>query len=225
MIISKRDMVYQEIKEHILIGKLKNNARITERGLAEQMNVTRVPVRESLVQLEQDGLIRKIPSKGYVVDNYSAEELEEALLMRFTIECEAAVKAARNAAIEDITELKNLNEAMKNAGQAGNIDAVIECDREFHFALVKASHSKVLNKMYSIISIPVFHHRQTIDISAVNLTFLSHKNIIQAIENKDTEKVFKLVSLTTPGRNYFKKKFYNDNAQENLSGKKLKQGE
>ena len=115
MIISKRDMVYQEIKEHILIGKLKNNARITERGLAEQMNVTRVPVRESLVQLEQDGLIRKIPSKGYIVDNYSAEELEEALLMRFTIECEAAFKAAQTATVEDIAELKNLNEALKNA--------------------------------------------------------------------------------------------------------------
>ena len=214
MIASKQEMVYQEIKEHILIGKLKNNTRITERGLAEQMNVTRVPVRESLVKLEQDGLIKKIPSKGYIVDNYSVEEFEEAMLMRFVIECQAAREAAQAATHEDIIELKSLNEALKNAGQAGNIEAIVESDREFHFAIVKASRSKVLNKLYSIISIPVFYHRQHVEASSAIRTFKGHSEIIQAIENEDAETAFALAIKYTPGRTNFKNKFYSNVVQE-----------
>lgn len=223
MITTKQEMVYREIKEHILIGKLKNNTRITERGIAEQMNVTRVPVRESLVKLEQDGLIRKIPSVGYIVENYSAEELKEAMLMRFVIECQAASEAARTATPEDIIELKNLNEALKNAGHAGNIEAVIESDREFHFAIVRASRSKILNKLYSIISIPVFHHRQTIDPSYADLTFEGHNELIEAIENKDIDKSFILAFRDTPGRDSFKSAFYGDIAQKILLNNELTQ--
>lgn len=178
------------------------------------MGVTRVPVRESLVKLEQDGLIKKIPSKGYIVDNYSSEEFEEALMMRFTIECEATFKAAQIATAEDITELKNLNEALKNAGLAGNVEAIVESDREFHFAIVKASRSKVLNKLYSIISIPVFHHRQQIEASSAIKTFKGHSEIIQAIENKSMEEAFVLAVKYTPGRNNFKNKFYSNIVQE-----------
>lgn len=216
MITSKQEMVYQRIKEHILIGKLKNNTRITERGLAEEMNVTRVPVRESLVKLEQDGLIRKIPSKGYIVENYSVEEFEEALLMRFVIECQAASEAAQAAAPEDIIELRNFNEALKNAGHAGNVEAVVEGDREFHFGIVKASRSKVLNKLYSIISIPVFHHRQGINTAYAVNTFEAHNRIIQAIENRDPDEAFILAFNHTPGRTNFKNKFYSSIAQKFL---------
>jgi DNA-binding GntR family transcriptional regulator len=224
MIASKQEMVYQKIKNHILIGKLKNNSRITERGLAEKLNVTRVPVRESLVKLEQDGLIKKIPSKGYIVENYSVEELEEALLMRFVIECQAASEAAQAAAPEDIIELKNLNEALKNAGHAGNIDAVVESDREFHFGIVKASRSKVLNKMYSIISIPVFHHRQEINMACTALTVEAHNEIIKTIENKDKARAFTLAFLHTPGRDRFKKNFYGDAVQKILNNELNKGG-
>jgi len=217
MIISKREMVYQEIKEHILVGKLKNNTRITERGIAEKFNVTRVPVRESLVQLEQDGLIKKIPSIGYIVENYSAEELEEAILLRFTIECKAVSKAALNATSEDIIELRKLNEALKNAGDVGNIEAAIESDRKFHLQMVEASHSKVLKKLYSIISIPVFHHRQTINISNVIKTFKNHNEIIEAIETKDRDSAFALIYKNTPGRDSFENKFHSDVTQNILS--------
>ena len=216
MITSKREMVYQEIKEHILVGKLKNNTRITERGLAEKLNVTRVPVRESLVQLEQDGLIRKIPSKGYIVDNYSAEEFEEAMMMRFVIECQAASKAAQLATPEDIAELRNLNEALKNAGQAGNVDALIERDREFHLQIVKASRNKVLNKLYSIISIPVFHNKDRIEAEKTMITFKGHERLIEAIENKNSEEAFILAFQNTPGRKDFRNNFYNDVAQKIL---------
>jgi DNA-binding GntR family transcriptional regulator len=216
MIASKQEMVYQKIKEHILIGKLKNNTRITERGLAENMNVTRVPIRESLVKLEQDGLIKKIPSVGYIVDNYSVEEFEEALLMRFVIECQAAGEAARVATPEDITELRKFNEAMKNAGHAGNLEVVIESDRKFHLAIVKASRSKIFNKMYSIISIPVFNYRQEGEASTAIMAFEGHNEIIQAIENNDAETAFTTAVKYTPGRNNFKNKFYSDIAQKIL---------
>jgi DNA-binding GntR family transcriptional regulator len=220
MIVSKREMVYREIKEHILTGKLKNNVRVTERALAEKLGVTRVPIREGLVKLEQDGLIRKIPSTGYIVEHYSSEEMEEAMLIRFTIECHAASKAALKATKEEIAELKTLNTALKNAGHANNIEIVIELDREFHFAVIKASRSKVLNKLYSIISIPVFHHREIIGKTDADRTFSGHSKIIEAIENKDADAAFILTFRHTPGRTNFKNAFYSDIAQDVLSNSK-----
>ncbi|MDD5727723.1 MAG: GntR family transcriptional regulator [Victivallales bacterium] len=215
----KQDLVYQKIRERILIGNLKNNDKVTERALAEQLGVTRIPIRESLVRLEQDGLIKKIPSKGYIVENYSTEEFEEALLMRFTIECEAASKAALNATKEDIEDLKALNEDLKNAGHACNIEVASVLDRKFHSRLVKASRSKVLNKLYSIISIPVFHCRTAGGISDALRTFNGHNKIIEAIENKDANEAFIRAFGHTPGRADFKKKFYSEALKKVLTDK------
>ena len=214
---SKQEIVYQKIKEYILIGELKNNTRVTERALADKMNVTRIPIRESLVKLEQDGLIRKIPFKGYIIENYSPEELKEAIMLRFTIECEAVSKAALKATSEDILELKKLNEALKNAGNAGNIEVVIENDRNFHLKIVAASHSKILRKLYSMISIPVFYIQTTVDLSKAIKTYRNHLQIINAIENKDPDTAFTLIYNNTPGRDYFNHKFYNSITKNTLT--------
>ena len=68
--------------------------------------------------------------------------------------------------------------------------------------------------MYSIISIPVFHHRQHIEASNAIRTFEGHCEIIQAIENKSMDEAFVLAVEYTPGRNNFKNKFYSKIVQE-----------
>lgn len=219
MIALKQEKVYQEIKKNILTGALKNNSRITERALAEELSVTRVPVRESLVKLEQDGLIKKIPSVGYIVDNYSPEELKEAMLMRFTVECQAVSLAAQFASMEDIIRIKVANEAMKNAAIEGDIDTVIEQDREFHSLIVKASGNKVLNKIYSIVSISTFYTKESYLLSKTGAlgTYENHNRVIEAIENKDSDKAFRFIAGHTPGNKYFQDKFKSDIVQKSLN--------
>jgi DNA-binding GntR family transcriptional regulator len=208
MIVNKQEKVYFEIKSRILNGELKNNSRVTERELAESLNVTRIPVREALARLEKDGLIKKIPSVGYIVENYSPEEFSEALLLRFMIECQAVKKAASVAADEDIFKLSVICERQRDAGAAGNIDKLNELDREFHEALVAASHSKILINSYSLISIPVFMPRTTAmpEKDLLN-TIKDHENILVAIKRKDSEAAFDFAYKHTPGRDFFKKIF------------------
>ncbi len=216
MIMTKQDSVYQQIKEYILVGKIKNSTRVTERALAKKFNVTRVPIRESLLKLEHDGLIRKIPSVGYIAENYSSEELEEAMLLRFILECQAASKAAENATEEDIVTLEAVNKALRDAGVAHNLEIAVELDREFHLEIIKASHSKLLNKLYSIISIPVFRDLTVTSQSSVAITFKQHSRIIEAIKNKNTEEAFTLILKHVPGRENFKNTFYSDIARNAL---------
>ncbi|MHC4885942.1 MAG: GntR family transcriptional regulator [Planctomycetota bacterium] len=204
MIVNKQEKVYVELKRKILNGELENNVRVTERELAESLEVTRVPVREALARLEKDGLIKKIPSVGYLVENYSAEEFSDAMLLRFTIECQAAQKAAGNATDEDIISLFLICERLRAAGQANNLEKCNELDRLFHAALVAASHSKILQNTYGLISIPVFRPRTTpMSEDGLQNTFEDHENILAAIKDRDPEKAFKRAYQHTPGRDIF----------------------
>lgn len=222
MIIFKQEIVYQKIKKHILTGVLKNNSRITERQLADELGVTRVPVRESLVKLEQEGLIKKIPAVGYIIDSYSTEELREAMIMRFTVECQAVSLAAQFATTEDIVRIKVANELMiKNI--ESDVDSAIEQDREFHTLIVKASGNKVLGKIYSIVSLPTFYTRESylLTLKGIRDTYDSHNRIIEAIEQKAADYAVELVAAHTPGNRYFQEKFKSKIVEKALSPQKL----
>ena len=202
MYVSQQEKVYSTIREQILNGVLENNSRVTERELAKSLNVTRVPVRESLATLEKEGLIVKIPSVGYIVENYSPDEFSEALILRITIECYSAQKAAKNATEEDIFKLKVLCEGQREAGLSGDYEKATDYDRKFHAAIVNASYSKLLKKVYSLISIPVFIPRNLPE-SDLFYTVKDHENIVKAIENRDPESAFLCSYKHTPGRDYY----------------------
>ena len=91
------DWVYEEVREAIIDLRLQPGEPLREATIAEQLGVSKTPVREALTRLEQEGLVETTSFKGAVVSGYSAEDLQEIYELRELLEGAAARAAAESA--------------------------------------------------------------------------------------------------------------------------------
>ena len=161
--------VYMEIVEQIqnLIkeGKLKSGDKLPpERILAEKLGVSRPPLREAISALEILGIIESRGGKGNFIKNtfnstsyaQRLKELEkeespfELLEARKVVETEIAGLAAEKASSEDIKEIEEALNRMKNS--LSDIPRAMEFDRQFHVAIAKAAHNSILFQMMNFLA-------------------------------------------------------------------------
>lgn len=83
---TRTEQVLEHLKEEILSGNLKSGQPLRQSFLAEQYQVSRIPIREALLQLEAQGLVKMVPHKGAVVTEISAEEIDELFHLRSVLE-------------------------------------------------------------------------------------------------------------------------------------------
>lgn len=130
-----QEVVLNTLREAIASGEFPPGARLHQDDLANQMGVSRVPVREALGVLMADGQLDYLPFKGYRVSRLSESEVEEINLMRDLLEGEAIRKAIPKVDDELIHELENLNESMRRANIQNNVPLFISLNYEFHFVI------------------------------------------------------------------------------------------
>ena len=102
------DWVYEEVRQAIIELRLKPGEPLREATMAEQLGVSKTPVREALARLEQEGLVETTSFKGAVVSGYSSEDLKEIYELRELLEGAAARAAATSASEETLTRLAAL---------------------------------------------------------------------------------------------------------------------
>ncbi|GAB7193713.1 GntR family transcriptional regulator [Kineococcus sp. NUM-3379] len=141
------ERVYVAVKTAILDRSLPGGELLTEGDIAERVGVSRTPVREGLLRLEAEGLLRLIPKRGALVVPVSPEEVEDVLEARELVEVHAAEEAwARREGF--VPELTRLLEAMRAALGAQDAWALMSADRAFHAAVVTAAGNAVLTRFY-----------------------------------------------------------------------------
>jgi DNA-binding GntR family transcriptional regulator len=91
------DQAFEIVRERILAAELAPLTPIRQDALADELGISKIPLREALTRLEQHGLLNSHPNRGYVVSALSADEAEEVFALRLKIEPEAAAFACRNA--------------------------------------------------------------------------------------------------------------------------------
>ena len=139
--------VYAVLKHDILDGRAAGGSFITEGELAAATGVSRTPVREALLRLEVEGLVRLYPKKGALVVAVSADEARDVLEARLVIE-EWAAGAMWKRRVEVLPELGQLLAAMRAARAAEDMGAFVEHDRLFHEVIVAAAGNSVLTRTY-----------------------------------------------------------------------------
>ncbi|WP_295700530.1 GntR family transcriptional regulator [Lapillicoccus sp.] len=139
--------VYDRIKRDILDGQRPGGTFVTEGEIAEATGVSRTPVREALLRLEVEGLVRLYPKKGALVVPVTAEAAHDVLEARLVIE-EWAAGAMWPRRHEVLTLLDPLLAAMAEARRAGDVTAFVEHDRHFHEVIVAAAGNSVLAHTY-----------------------------------------------------------------------------
>jgi len=154
-----RELVYEELRNHIITGDLKPGSRIMEVELADDMGVSRTPVREAIRQLEKEGLLVIEPRKGIYVTGISTKDMEDVLEVRENLEGLAAYLAAQRITDEEKEMFREAKEGFKQAVACGNVGEMIEYDAKFHRIMVDASKNNHLVQMVELLQELVLRFR------------------------------------------------------------------
>ena len=142
-----RDVVFENLRGAIVEGRLKPGERLMEVQLAEQLGVSRTPVREAIRKLELEGLVVMLPRKGAYVANMSLKDLIDVLEIRASLEGLAASLAAERITDEDIKKLESIVEEFKDGINESNVEALLRKDVEFHECIFKSTNNKKLHQL------------------------------------------------------------------------------
>jgi len=141
---SLRNKAFKYIKTQILNGKYKPGETLIESKMAEELRVSRTPIREALQLLEIEGLVETCPNKGTVVLGISTEDVRDIYTIRCLIEGLAARWAAERMTAEQKNELRKTLELMEFYAAKGEMNELTELDNHFHQQIYDASGSKIL---------------------------------------------------------------------------------
>jgi len=150
---SLREAALAAIRQAISRGDLKPGQRLVESDIAEQMGISRAPVREALRQLETAGLVVSAPHRGTFVAEVSATDLWEIYTLRAAIERLAVRLVTEKASAEMLAQLQQAVADMAQAAREGDLARLAALDMAFHETLCRASgHSRLLVAWLSMIA-------------------------------------------------------------------------
>lgn len=136
--------VYSRLRRGILRGEYDGRARISEIGLARALRVSRTPVREALLRLEQEGLITRDGPRKLVVSSITPEEIGQIYPMVAALEGLAARLAAPRVTAADLRELRALDARMGAAAGRGNAPAFFDFNHAFHRVFIRRAENPYL---------------------------------------------------------------------------------
>ncbi|MCC7371790.1 MAG: GntR family transcriptional regulator [Chloroflexi bacterium] len=186
--------IVDQLKRVIIAGELRPGDRVLETELAEQLGVSRGPVREAFRQLEQEGLLVSYPHRGTFVATVPEDEIEEVYALRAHLEAHAARRVVVERRDEALTLLGDLVDQMLEAAAARDLPAVADLDLQFHDTLLELSGYQGLHRIwrsmdglvrartYATLALP---GREEL----IEYTAKSHRPIVEAIRSGDVERV------------------------------------
>ncbi|WP_433348862.1 GntR family transcriptional regulator [Microtetraspora malaysiensis] len=181
--------VLEQLRRAILTGQLAPGSAIRQDALAEQLGVSRVPIREALKILEGEGQVIYRPRRGYMVAELALEDFLEVYRIRQILEEEAVRSAIERITDEDIQRLQDAHADVVAAGQAGEIIAMAAANRRFHFTLIDAAGMPRLRRFLSILwdASDVYRSLYYSEESNRDRVEREHQGIIDAVRARDTE--------------------------------------
>lgn len=139
-----REVVCETLRTAIIGGMLKPGERLMEIQLAEELGVSRTPVREAIRKLEQEGFVEMLPRRGTYVANISIKDVIDVYEIRIALDVLAAGLAAERITDAELTTLKKHLNKIKHVVEYDEMEKVGEYDWEFHEVLYKASKNERL---------------------------------------------------------------------------------
>jgi DNA-binding GntR family transcriptional regulator len=141
------DVVYDHVKRRIMMNEFKPEFVLTELGLAREVGCSQGTIRETLLRLQEDGLVTRTARRGTVVTRLTAEEAQEMLVLRRAIETRGALKAVRNVDRALLEEIAAIREQMDEAAERDDEYAQMEADTDLHIAIFRASGLDALEQI------------------------------------------------------------------------------
>lgn len=139
------DQLVDLVRDRILAGQVPVDQAIRQDALASELGVSKIPLREALTRLEQEGLVRSQANRGFFVRPLSSDEAEEVYALRLKLEPDAAALAAANATDEERAQAVAALEAIDTMSPNG--DGVGALNRAFHLALIRPAGQSITTQL------------------------------------------------------------------------------
>ncbi len=198
---SAADRVYHHVRAGILNRRFADNDLLAEGRIADETGVSRTPVREALLRLEAEGMIRLLPKRGALVLPVSAQEWRDVLATRELVETYCVRRAIEDGrAPELIGRLRGALADLQAAAAGGNVTAYVSADRDFHAAIVAAAGNSILIRLYSSLrdrqlrmgTANVLGEGGLADSARTARTLTDHRAIADAVERQDADGAVRL---------------------------------
>lgn len=187
--------VYRYIRDGLIEGRYHTGEYLVETKLAEELGVSRTPIREALKQLEQEGLVLSIPNRGMMAQVLSLQDIDDIFTIRLALEGLAAYWAAERVNAEELNRLSELLDMMEIYTRRNNAEQLAELDSEFHDAIYTASNSRVLKHVLLMLHQYSRHARRS-SLTMKNRpgkSFDEHRQIFEAIAQHRPEEAKQLM--------------------------------
>ncbi len=193
--INSEDAVYQKLKSAIRKRYIKQGSQLVEITLAQQLGVSRTPVRSAIKRLEAEGLVNSIPNRGAFVITPTLKEIEETFLVRAQLEKMATRLTAEKISKNRVRELETIIKREKEVFDKNNLDEYFAVNDMLHLKIAELSENKVLHayvkelldrtRIFLILYDPFFK----LEYSPTT----EHQMIVDALKNRSPEKAAQAV--------------------------------
>lgn len=179
-------MVYENIKNAIVAGDLEPGTRLTETKVGEQLNVSTTPVREAFRRLASEGLLKIIPWRGAIVQEFSDRELLEVYQCREVLEV-LSIKSAMDHL--DEVGIQKLESLVEQSIKTATISEHVEVNSAIHQTILEYAQNDMLTNLLGQLNDVIYHNR---NMSSYNEKrrheiYKEHLQIIQAIKEGDKD--------------------------------------
>ncbi len=182
-------LVQREIERMILAGDLPAGAKLTEASLAEQLGVSRGPVREALRALEGSGLVQPEKNRGVYVRQISVKEADEIYELRAVLDEFVGRRLAQQATPVQIRELRQIVDRMEKATARDDVDAYLAANLDFHDRMVEhAGNAKLLHTYRRLVNeLHLFRRTTLAQGGTLPVSAREHREIVDRIATRDAD--------------------------------------
>ncbi len=190
------DHVYTSLRDYILMGTLEPGSFLREQELSERLGVSRTPVREALVRLAQEGLVERLPRRGFRMVDESVHELLNIYPIVAALEELAGKDAIPRLEAIDVERLENTNLRLSKAVEKGDARGAVKLNNRFHELLCEKSGNERLLEILSDLRKQAtrleiwFYSDKTRGAASVR----QHKKLIQALRKREWSKAMEMLA-------------------------------
>jgi DNA-binding GntR family transcriptional regulator len=186
-VISLSETAYNRLREEILLGNLMPGAVVSERELASRYDMSKTPIREAVTQVCREGLMQRLPGRGYMVSPITIKEIQDLYDMRLILELATLENMIRKSPKEYLEKLKQISKIKYIHGQPNSHIVFLEANRDFHLTLAEATGNRRLFQTLEVILIEMdrlFHLGLRLRDFSTEMQ-REHEELVAAIEKGD----------------------------------------
>ncbi len=182
-----RDQAYQLLRNWIIDGTLQPEQKLRDKELAEQLGVSRTPIREALLRLEDEGLIQTKPNSATIVAPIDVDQIYDLYSIIWTLETLAIQQSNLNLDDTRLQTMQTINKELKQALDTGDYRLAVLKDEAFHAMLTELCPNQELRSILANLKQKVkrielvYFHR----VDDVHLSGDEHDQILSALKQQD----------------------------------------